>query len=210
VLRVWAVCVGDKYADRDVQILQAMCRQAFSQSFIFTCLSDRKIAGVNSLRPPEVWPGWWTKLQLFNVARTDRNLYLDLDVIVTGSLDDLVSNGPLTMPKNWAQSGHGGWQSSVMSWARDYSYLANRFDVRKLAPRRNDDWGRYEGLHGDQCYITREASDVQPMSGVYSYKYHCRQSVPVDAKVVAFHGTPKPDDVKDSWVQKSRSIAIQG
>jgi len=117
--------------------------------------------------------------------------------------------GLLSMPANWAQSGHGGCQSSVMSWGRKYdfwkSFCVDRIDVPK-----NGNCGAYEGLWGDQEFITREVGPpgkhIKPMAGVYSYKYHCRNGLPRDSRVVCFHGTPKPSEVSDSWVARLRSM----
>jgi hypothetical protein len=65
-------------------------------------------------------------------------------------------------------------------------------------------------LWGDQEYITQVMGEpgehIVPMEGVYSYKYHCRQSLPKDLKVACFHGTPKPSEVNDSWVVSQRSM----
>ena len=138
-------------------------------------------------------------------------LYLDLDVVVTGELDSLLSER-LSLPSNWGQSGHGGCQSSVMSWdtkSGSYGVLADLFHVENLTPPANGNYGYYQGLWGDQEYITQHLGNpgryIREMHGVYSYKYHCQGDVPDDASVVCFHGAPKPKDVKDSWVIEARS-----
>ena len=159
-------------------------------------------------------PGWWAKLQLLRYARTGRNLYLDLDCVVVGALDGLLSER-LSMAANWAQSGHGGCQSSVMSWGHDYAFLADSFDPRLLHPPVNGNCGAYgpDELWGDQEFITQAlgnpgAGAVDPMPGICSYKYHCRDSgrPPDGAKVVCFHGEPKPGDVRERWVSSARSF----
>ena len=117
------------------------------------------------------------------------------------------------MPANWAQSGHGGCQSSVMSWDADYAnyrWLADYFNVGELTEPMNGNCGYYKGLWGDQEYITSQlgspGKDIVSMDGVYSYKYHCRDDgrPPEDAAVVCFHGNPKPSEVKEHWVQAAR------
>lgn len=202
MLTVWTVCVGSKYTDRHVQLVKSMAERNLGPHR-FRCLADRDISGVDTLIPHEVWPGWWSKLLLFRYAE-GANLYLDLDVVVTGPLDGLVSQ-ELSMPANWAQSGHGGCQSSVMSWANTYSDLWRQFDPAQIETPKDGNCGAYQGLWGDQEYITRELGSpgkgrISPMAGVYSYKYHCRHGLPSDAKVVCFHGRPKPEEVSDPWV----------
>lgn len=208
MLTVWCVCVGDKYSDRDVHILRAMVAR-HTGAHRFRCLTDRQIAGIDCEITTRHWPGWWSKLELFKVSE-GQNLYLDLDVVITGPLDGLVSS-KLSMPANWAQSGHGGCQSSVMSWGMDYGFIADAFDPAQLTEPVSGNFGFYgpKRLWGDQEFITdvmgNPGDKVCPMSGVYSYKYHCRNALPDDAVVVCFHGLPKPDQVGDAWVMAARS-----
>lgn len=211
MLTVWTVCNGDKYTDDDVLAVRFMVARHLDQPYRFRCLADREITGIDTFVPDEQWPGWWAKTLLFRYS-TGLNLYLDLDVVVVGPLDDLVSE-QLSLPANWAQSGHGGCQSSVMSWGLDYSYLPDLFRVEDLDPPTPLDCGRYHGLHGDQDYITLHMGSpgdgsVAPMRGVYSYKYHCQNGPPADARVVAFHGTPKPAEVNAEWVKQARLSTV--
>ena len=112
MLTVWSVCVGKKYNHGYVRILRNMVARNLSLEHRFVCMSDQPIDGITTVLPPTDLQGWWAKLGLFCEGFADEhNLYLDLDVIVTGSLDSLVTrycNEPLATPWNWAQSGHGG------------------------------------------------------------------------------------------------------
>lgn len=202
MLTIWCVLNGTKYTNEDAHVLKAMCKR-HAPPHEFKCLSDRPIAGIDCVIPEENWPGWWAKLLLFKYGK-GQCLYLDLDTVVVGDLTPLLSDN-LSMPKNWALSGHGGWQSSVMSWNGDYPALYADFDPGILEPPANGNCGTYVGLWGDQEYITQKMGEnVIPMSGIYSYKYHCRNGLPGDARVVCFHGDPKPAKVGDSWVKRAR------
>jgi hypothetical protein len=211
MLNVWTVCVGDKYRDIDVHIVKYMCERHIEQPHRFMCLSDRQIEGVTCFIPDDIWPGWWSKLLLFRYA-TGQVLYMDLDVVVMANLDQLLSER-LSMPSNWAQSGHGGCQSSVMSWNADVwpcSILAEMFRPEDLTSPCNGNYGYYHGLWGDQEYITSHLGNpgnfIVEMEGIYSYKYHCQNHVPNDAAVICFHGKPKPDEVNSQWIKKARSF----
>jgi hypothetical protein len=209
VISVWSVLNGTKYTDEDVYILRDMVARNLKQSHRFNCLSDRDIPGVNCTIPEENWPGWWAKLLLFHYT-TGFNLYFDLDVVIVGPLDELVSR-TLSLPANWGQSGHGGCQSSVMSWGVPYWSIPDAFNVDELEAPADGGCGRYRGLWGDQELITdlygNPGSDrIHEMRGIYSYKYHCLQGPPSDAKVVCFHGEPKPGQVNDPWVIAARSM----
>lgn len=207
MLTVWCLCWGDKYPDYYITRLQKSVRENLSIPHRFICITDRRISGVATMPPPVDWPGWWGKLSLFKPGiATVTNLWLDLDVVVTGSLDDLVNDYgqcALAMPLNWAQSGHGGCQSSVMIWKQSKYMLPiyKLFDPKDARwPPVNDGY-----LWGDQEWITKLRDDgvidVTPINPdwVKSYKYHCRNGLPKDCRVVVFHGDPKPDDVSESW-----------
>ncbi len=210
LLTVWSLCWGDKYDDYCVQRLQKSVRENLTIPHRFICITDRKLRGVATMPPPVDWPGWWGKLALFKPGIASiTNLWLDLDVVVTGSLDDLVehySQCELAMPSNWAQSGHGGCQSSVMIWKQSKYTLP-------IYKTFNPEWAHWPPVNkagvlwGDQEFITRlrdeGAINVTPIhpDWVKSYKYHCREGLPEGCKVVVFHGDPKPDSVRESWFQ---------
>jgi hypothetical protein len=158
-------------------------------------------------------PGWWGKVRLFGENSRERNLWFDLDVVITGPLDGLCErvDNDIRTAKNWAQSGWGGCQSSVMYWEGDNGRVINDTFDPAIAhwPPRNDG----NTLWGDQEWIThlRDKGVINPSyfdtKDVVSYKYHCRgkDRYPAGAKVVAFHGRPKPYEVNEAWVREARS-----
>ncbi len=209
MITCWSVCNGTKYTDNDVHILRDMVGRNLNEPHRFKCLADREIAGVDTFIPDEQWPGWWAKLLLFRYS-TGQCLYLDLDTVIVGNLDRLLSV-PLSMPANWGQSGHGGCQSSVMSWGQDYGWIADGFDVSQLRAPERGNCGGYgkQNLWGDQEYVTEVVGSpghgVVPMPHVYSYRYHSIGGPPRDASAICFHGEPKPAAVRESWVSAARS-----
>jgi hypothetical protein len=60
----------------------------------FVCLTNVNIDGVHTIPLRHRWPGWWSKIELFGPAlrSADRVMYLDLDVLITGSLDEMASH----------------------------------------------------------------------------------------------------------------------
>ena len=152
------------------------------------------------------------KIGLFKLGvSTQTNLWLDLDVVITANLDAMVeqySDSHLACAKNWAQSGHGGCQSSVMIWKGgkgcQAEYIYRTFDPADV------NWPPINQpgvLWGDQEHLTVLRDDGRlavthfDPALVQSYKYHCREGLPEGAKVVVFHGDPKPADVSESWFQ---------
>lgn len=150
-----------------------------------------------------VYPGWWGKIPLLGLQGPV--LWIDIDCVIVGPLDDLLgTTGNIRTAKNWAQSGHGGCQSSVMYWD-DASTIPALFDEKHVCWPPSNLNGR---LWGDQEFITQLRDNNQirvdyfDPAHVVSYKYHCRQGVPEDARVVCFHGRPNPDEVDDAWVSQ--------
>lgn len=144
--------------------------------------------------------GWWNKM---DVLRTPGPcLWIDVDSVVIGSLgamcQPLEPGVDIRIAKNWAQSGHGGCQSSVMYW-ENASRITRYFTADVID----------SGLWGDQEFIT-ELRDKRQIEVDYfaerevrSYKYHAREQgrPPPGASVVTFHGKPDPHEVKDQWVK---------
>ena len=208
MITVWSVCWGDKYDDYSVQRLKREVDKHLSLPHQFKCITDRNIEGVECIPPINDLPGWWGKLNLFSHdVCSDHNLYLDLDVVITGDLDQMVSDhykSSTAMPLNWAVSGHGGCQSSVMIWTKNY----NNKQIFDLFSHDDAHWPPINSpstYWGDQEFITalRDFDKVQvnPINEdwIKSYKYHCRHGLPKDCKVVVFHGDPKPNKVDEQW-----------
>ena len=210
MLTVWSLCWGDKYPDYYVQRLRDSVHDYLTLEHRFICITDRNIKGVYCKRPVVDWPGWWGKIQLFEPGfADDYNLWLDLDVVITSNLDHMVMTygaSHMACAANWAQSGHGGCQSSVMLWkggkGNQAEWIYRYFDpVDAHWPPINQPGV----LWGDQEHLTRlrdegriSVTHFDPAL-VQSYKYHCRDGLPDGCKIVVFHGDPKPADVRASW-----------
>lgn len=187
-LTVACVCVGPAYSDDYVLILRDMVQRYLNIPHRFVCLSDREIPSVECM--PVEHRGWWTKIELFRPGRFEgRVLYLDLDVAVVGPLDDLVARPGII--RDWHLP---TFNSSVMCW--DAGTLDHVYSlwVPDVALR----------LHGDQDWITEMAADWStfPAAWCVSYRSHARDRVPTDARVVCFHGRPKPHEIVSGWVPK--------
>jgi hypothetical protein len=203
MLNVWSGVWGGKYPDYYAQRMKREVAANLSIPHHFLCLSDHRIDGVDTVLLTEPWESWWHKLTLFKkgFVTEDENIWIDADCVITGNLDEMVMqyrNAPLAILTNWAVSGHGGCQSSVMIWKANYmAYQCyDLFDYEVDSKR----------LHGDQEFITelRDTKRIQvtPIDPKYtaSYKYHCQNGLPSeDCKIVIFHGKPDPHEVRADW-----------
>ena len=134
-LTVYCVYWGDKYDKAYVYALKEMVDRNLTIPHEFVCITTEKLPGIQTKLPFGPWHGWWQKMNLWApFIAQGPSLYFDLDVIITGNIDYLAeyTDCQLAAPANWARSGHGGIQSSVMAWKGIHVDVLSR---RDLPPR---------------------------------------------------------------------------
>ena len=211
-LTVFCVYWGDKYDKGYVYALRDAVEVNLSVPHRFVCITTDYFKGIETRKPYAPYSGWWSKLNLFAPRMaTGPSLYFDLDVVITGNLDYLVEYTEpkeyinhrynitevayLAAPANWAQSGHGGIQSSVMAWGGNWTHPFDQFKSQWPDIR--------ERLWGDQEYLWELLGDNWTrLPHVGSYKYHVSpaQAIPDDMAVCVFHGKPDPHEVTDPCI----------
>lgn len=211
------VNVGPRYGMEYVEILRDMVFRHLTESerdFAFYCVTDRPDElppGVYPIPADPVLKGWWAKLQLFSPAMPwspgQRVVYFDLDVAITGRLEELVETPGIIDDFMWP-----GYNSSVMVW--DHLDRREIWDVYQLQPDIIDRPSeRLQGLlprgqvnGGDQELIfdvaeaTGRPWQTFPAEWCRSYRQSAVGWPPDGCKVVCFHGEPKPPEVTEGWV----------
>ena len=87
---------GGDFLPHHVQVLR---RDVFDNSppgTEFLCLSDVEIPGVLTAPLAHDWPGFWAKMELFAPGMKGDFLFMDLDTVILGSIDDFLKPRPLT------------------------------------------------------------------------------------------------------------------
>lgn len=201
---------GGEYTYKHVEALRQMCADHAGIPHDFVCLSDLKRGDVVPLT--ENWPIWWSKMEMFKLPGPC--IYFDLDTIVCGSLEqagELARSKPFAILRDAYRGKHNPYamQSSVMMWSENIRSLYTVFAID--APR----YIKMKG--GDQAFIedvlrtTTYIQDELPGQFV-SYKVDVRgKGVPKDARVIFFHGQPRPweqDEVP--YVYDDRRLARSG
>jgi hypothetical protein len=209
--------LGGDYDARYVRALRAGAERSLAgQDRRFLCLTDDP----SLLREP--WaeplrhglPGWWSKLEAFRPGLTgkgERIVYLDLDTVLVRYLvlrpDGL---GFAMLPGfNRRTNPRDCWASGVMAWdgGADLGFLLKRY-LRERSGIAPGAW--------DQEYVARwyaeeagrEPEDVTlAVPGIVSYKKHvvaeCDYELPDYARVVCFHGKPRPHQVSGlPWMDR--------
>lgn len=204
---------GGIYNAEWVRKLRDAVARNVTSPYRFVCLSDVDVP-CERLPLTTKWPGWWSKLELFDGRLTGPVFYLDLDSVVVGSLDRILSH-----PHTFTASHdfyHGNFCSTAMAWDGDYSYIYKEFASNAAGYAKY-----YDGLLakekriGDQAFIEdclkRAKVDFdffQNVTGRYSvasYKVDkCERALPDGAAVVAMHGRPKAHQLGHiKWVQEN-------
>lgn len=170
----------------------------------FVCFSDIDVVACKTIKFKNNSHTWWNKLELFRTEEyeTERIFYFDLDTIITGNLDEYFSiDFDFCGLKPWnPQNRESGMMASgLMMFKKDPS-LNCIFE---------DDFKPEEYPLGDQQYITHKLNELgkawvplqNVTDGIYSFKRQCRPNKPSDAKIICFHGRPRPQNAKERWVK---------
>lgn len=192
---------GGVYTPEWAQRLQVGVAAHLAQDHRFVCLSDVLVDGVETLSLRHAYDGWWSKIELFEPGLFGGPvLYLDLDCLVIGPLDDLFEYDGFRMCRDFLQP--RSHNSSVMAWSRDMSHVYDAFRVNPAAMIKRYDRERPQGRLGDQAFIEDHAGEIGTFDSgrVVSFRQSARNVRPENASVVAFHGRPKPHEA-GGWSQ---------
>lgn len=171
-----------------------------NKPFHFWCLSDTPDGLDDNIvvKPlPDGITGWWNKIYLFSdvFPQGARIVYLDLDVVVCGRLDEIYAyDGPFCGMKDHWNSGQFG--SALMMWeAGTLGYLWDEWNRQ----------GRPEA-GGDQEWIGSQVAaerwDAIYPGQIVSFKDSCKPYPPKGTRLVNCHGRPKPHENENEFVRK--------
>lgn len=162
-------------------------------------LSDVDVPGVPRLPLQYDWPGWFAKMELFRPDLTGPLLYLDLDTVVLGDLSALEGSDRSKMLSDFYRSHQ---PASGFMWLTDDD-RARVWEHWMRDPAGHMRRAKTTQCWGDQGIIAEALPGVARWGDeVVSYKVHCKATghPPKGARVVCFHGQPRPWGVKHSWV----------
>jgi hypothetical protein len=227
----WGQLYGAEYVNR----LFRMIRRRLTGELRFVCLTDDPAGLLSDIEiydcpsidtpAPHCFRGW-RKLSLYAPSEalfglTGTWLYLDLDVVITGSLDPFFTHAPLqpfVVMKNWSQPGSGIGNTSVFRFEIGHeSYLLDNL-LNNHAPILNE-------YSNSQTYISRNLRQIEfwPDDWCALFKVQCipawparfwqAPKLPPATRVVAFPGVPNPHEamagkwpVKHWWKRSYKTI----
>lgn len=228
------VCMkwGDKYPAYYVNRLYWGVRRFLNRPFRFLCFTEQPAGIVEGIEvhPLPVEPfeaeivrlmtepkrkGAWRKISLFRPGLAGMEgpiLGFDLDVAITGPLEDLLDFAPgkVAMRRDWLEArrmrfgGHG----SVFRYdpaLHGYLYAEFAADPDGCAVRANGSEQKYTSTtaraHGDFEYFPerwiasfkRNAIPVPPLN------FLIEPRIPPDTRVMCFHGKPKMEEAVEGY-----------
>lgn len=192
---------------------------AHLKSGILRCLSSHDNPRFICISPKDTTPfGWeqeqtvpmpfkdeegcWPKLQLFRL-RIGSCMYFDLDSIIVKDIISLVPAADDARLHAWRDpwrrtaDGKPHLNSACMAWNGWSPIVTAVWDARNARAKSSQRFGKPNGQwNGDQDFTREHVLYWTPLDGIKSYKADCNQNrIPEDAKVIAFHGKPKNEDV---------------
>jgi len=191
---------GGDYSPENALAMYNMMKR-HSDKLDFICLTDMEV-DCPSEPLERKWRGWWSVIELFRLVGPV--IVTGLDTIIYDNIDKLADialhckEDEFYMMKAWSSKRE--WASGVMVWNGDWSWLTERFNFRSC-PK----------VHvGEQDYTSFsliangvEIKSIQSkFKDIYSYKKHCvpNGKPPKGAKLILFHGKPRPHEMEDEWV----------
>lgn len=211
---------GTKFAPEYVNILAQNVRRNLKRPYRFVCFTDDatglkkdiEIRPLPDLKLPDGLPErGWNKLTLFKEKLDDLEgtaLFLDLDVLIAGSLDPFFEYpGEFRIIRDWNLKGKNIGNSSVFRFQIGRypdileDFLKNEKELR--THHRNE--------QAVLSYFMREKGILEywPEEWCLSFKRHFMRKFPLgyflqpkkrpEVRIIVFHGNPNPDAVRSGW-----------
>lgn len=210
---------GTRYGPEFVNRMWAAVQRNTARPTRLVCLTD-DVSGINDAvechpipdinLPADLINTPWRKLTLWRAPLADLSgdvLFLDLDLVITGSLDEMFDFEPgrYCVIENWTQMGQGNGNTSAF-----------RFPVGKFASIFTNFQADPDAILSryriEQLYISREIEDMVfwPDLWCASFKHSLMPSwpmnffkapvLPAETRIVAFTGKPDQDEaMRGEW-----------
>lgn len=216
-LPVNIICMkwGSKYGANYVNTLYAMIARHISFDFQLTCFTDDatgidprvQIRELPVLELPQGAPerGWnkLTTLQTDLGGLRGDVLFLDLDVVIVGNIDEFFS-----YPAKFAIIRDAKLQRRMIGNSSVYRFEVGRYEA-VLEKFRQQYAEIQQNFRNEQAYLSQAIQErgelsFWPEAWCPSFKYHCMQpwplayfqdaKIPEGAKIIIFHGHPEPHE----------------
>ena len=159
----------------------------YHHPFRFVCLTDRDdYQFQESIEIQQLKDRAWNRACMEGLGvKADRIVFMGLDTIITGDLDHIFEyNGLLTVPRDVYRKNHATNSVVLCPPRPDLVDVSGVTDMTVLDSVPHD-W----------------LDDLFP-GQIVSYKAHVRINGVGDARIVYFHGEPKPHQLMEPWIKE--------
>lgn len=205
---------GGDFQIEHVALLKGMVDQHLTLPHRFVCLTDKPMevamqVGCTTHRLTHNWPGWWSKLELFE-HEMGFVFYMDLDTVIRKNIDwiEAFVDGKFWMLQNRPKTIPPIGGSGIMAWTGAKPHIPDNFTVEQIPSWASTTDARW----GDQGWIWhRVREEVGIMDDRFpeefaSFKMDIgKKHGAKDPSIVFFHGQPRPWMVKDPMVSWSKT-----
>jgi hypothetical protein len=208
----WGVKYGLDYLNR----LASMVRRNTGRKTRLICFTDDgrgadpwiTIAPLPPINLPlREFASPWRKLSLWQHPLLDLEgdvLFFDLDVVITGPIDDFFDHMPgrFCVAQNWTQLNENVGNTSVYRFpVGKMSHIFETFnaDPEAILSRYRIEQQYISAVTRDAIFFPREwcLSFKHSLLPIWPLRFFVAPRLPIGTKVVAFHGKPDPDEARD-------------
>ena len=221
----WGAKYGPEYVNRLYKMIQAN----INRTFCLTCFTDDDEGISEDVRVQPLLPlglpkglpeRGWNKLATLGSdigGLQGQVIFLDLDVVITGGLDDFFD-----YPGDFLIIRDTKFRTKPIGNSSVYRFTVGRYTA-VLDDFINDFAWIRNNFRNEQAYLSYAINklgelEFWPQTWCPSFKYHCMKpwplglfkdpELPEDAKIVIFHGHPLPDEaiqgITTKWIRPVR------
>lgn len=185
----------------------------------FICLTDREYPEIDKnieqfrIHTP-LWNGCMPKISMYNpdLGLTGQVFSLDIDLVITGSLDDMCSyRGDFCTRSKFRQGLTHLVDGDIVGFKISPKIVKKVWEPFITDPKAIDRYARGRERYYYRKIFEKDHIDFWQIlypGQMFSYKNHLNrgQALPEDARIVSFHGRPRPHEVlhinwiKENWI----------
>ena len=190
---------GGDFKPEHVRALVLQVDRFTTVPYEFVCYSDTRIQGVKTIDLRGDAPGWWAVPEVFR--QKGPTIITGIDTVITGNIDKLFRIAQDCGPDDFwmikAFHPRNDFASGIMAYNGDWSCIWKEFDYEKAKSLEGGEQEHTKAVLRKKGVQIKALQNVFP--GIVSYKRNCKDGIPKRAKVVLFHGKPRPWEVLDIW-----------